>query len=110
MKQNLGFYNKAELISFLEAVIYNIGVTEKRAYFVERVKEEIGFTNSDYQSTFYNQISKTSLETILMYIKDFSDENKVIAKSYLLELISCDPYSPISKIGMSKILKLSKEL
>ena len=103
-------YNRSELICFLEGIIFLIGVTERRAYFIENIKKEIGFTDQDSQSNYYNQISKSSLESRMLYIKDFSELYKNKTKQYLLDLLSCDPESPITQIGLKKIINLTKIL
>lgn len=104
------YYPRTELICFLEGIIYNIGVTEKRAYYIENVKKEIGFSYEDSISDYYNNISKLSIESRLFYIKDFKEQNKKKAKQYLLGLLSCDSESPITKIGFTKIINLTNAL
>ena len=104
------YYYRSELICFLEGVIFNIGVTEKRAYYIENLKKEIGFTCEDSQSSYYNQISKLPIESRLLYIEDFKEQHKDKAKQYLLDLLSCDSESPITKIGLKKIINLTRAL
>ncbi len=103
-------FNRAELVSFLEGFVFVIGVTEKRAYYLEHIKEEIGFTKEDSLGNYYNQISKSSFNIILLYVQKFSESHLAIVKEYLLELLSCDPESPITKIGLSNIFKISNQL
>lgn len=104
------YYYRSELICFLEGIIFNIGVTKKRAYYIENLKKEVGFTYEDSQSSYYNQISKLPIESRLLYIEDFKDQYKKKAKQYLLDLLSCDPESPITKIGLKKIINLTRTL
>lgn len=105
-----GLFNKAELISFLESVTFLIGVTEKRAYYIESVKREINFSEEDYQGEYYNRISKAGLDVLLMYVREFKGSKADELRRYLLELLSCDSESPITKIGFNKIINLTKVL
>ena len=104
------YFPRTELICFLEGIIYNIGVTEKRAYYIERVKNEIGFSYEDLISEYYNNISKLTIEDRFLYIAEFKGQNKEKATQYLLGLLSCDPESPITKIGLKTIINLTKSL
>lgn len=104
------YYCRSELICFLEGIIFYIGVTEKRAYYIENLKKKIGFTCEDSQSSYYNYISKLPIEDRLLYIEDFKEQYKDKTKQYLLDLLSCDSESPITKIGFKKIINLTRAL
>lgn len=103
-------FNRIELISFLEGVIFHIGVTSPRAYYIENIKKEIGFTSEDIKSEYYRMISQTSLDALFLYIQDFKEPQKSEFRKILLGLLSSDPIAPITKIGMNKIINLTNKL